>query len=171
VSEFEEMHSAIGHAGATMEANERQHRELVEAGAAALWSSGPDMGLRDSRGWEMLTGLPPGALRGNGWLDSRHPDDVAPTIMAWAQAASTKGAIHIEYCIQMRDGTWQWHRACGVRSSTMPATSSNGSGSWRTSTTRKKRRRTSSRARPGHAPWSTAPDAINVLDERSVVHS
>ncbi|HEY8612173.1 MAG TPA: PAS domain S-box protein [Roseomonas sp.] len=114
VAEFEALRETIGRAGATMEASERRHRALAEAGASALWRAEANGSILESRGWEVLTGQRPEELRGSGWLKALHPDDIAPTVEAWRQAMMARRPVGVDYRVRTCDGVWLWYRARGV---------------------------------------------------------
>jgi PAS domain S-box-containing protein len=114
VTEFEALREAIARAGLTLAASERRHRALAETGAAALWRAEPDGHLLESRGWEILTGQNSVDLRGSGWLQALHPDDIAPAMAEWQRAMAEHRTVSVEYRVRTREGPYLWHRARGV---------------------------------------------------------
>jgi PAS domain S-box-containing protein len=155
-----------------MEASERRHRALAETGAAALWRAEADGTILESRGWEVLTGQTSEELRGSGWLGAVHPDDIAPALATWRQAMAEKRPVDLEYRVKARSGTWLWHRARGVPILDEKARITEWFGVVENIHDRKTAEGAvaESEARL-RAVVDTAPDAIVVMDEQSVVRS
>lgn len=172
VTEFEGLRDAIGRAGATMAASERRHRALAETGAAALWRARADGHMLESRGWEVLTGQTPEELRGSGWINALHPDDVSPALATWQEALADRRPVGIEYRVRTKDGEWLWHRVRGV-----PILGADGHvEEWFGVVANIHDRKSAEAALAAsearmRALVDTAPDAIVVMDVRGIIQS
>ncbi|MFZ4406804.1 MAG: sensor histidine kinase [Paracraurococcus sp.] len=98
----------------TQEAQAARYRALVEAGSLAVWIARPDGRLRESAGWDAVTGQPAGASGGLGWLDAIHPDDRRGVRDAWLGAIATGGCYESEYRLARPEGGWRWTAARAV---------------------------------------------------------
>jgi PAS domain S-box-containing protein len=89
--------------------SEARYRALVEAGSQIVWSWKPETGEGDyeavQRWWEELTGQPPSAQGGTGWLEMLHPGDRDRVSAAWNLAMTTATKFEAEYRLQTRAGT------------------------------------------------------------------
>jgi PAS domain S-box-containing protein len=99
---------------ASLLATQQRLHALTEAGALILWRADPAGRVIESRGWEALTGQPEAAMRGEGWMEVVHPQDVASTRTIWAEALATRQAAEAEFRIRTHDGVWRWVRARAV---------------------------------------------------------
>lgn len=67
-----------------------------------------------NKGWLEYTGLSLEAVKGNGWMQSLHPDDLGRTKDAWKQAYKKSGAYEIEYRLKRHDGQYRWFLTRGT---------------------------------------------------------
>jgi PAS domain S-box-containing protein len=63
--------------------------------------------------WEQLTGLSKEKTRNLGWLESLHPDDVQPTMLALLAGLHSGTPIDLEYRVKSVDRGWRWMRSRG----------------------------------------------------------
>lgn len=100
---------------AALAASEARYRALAEAGAQAVWTTGPRGGLRRIDDWTRLTGQPKAEAEGDGWLDAVHPEDRERVWQRW-QASLGSGAIYAaEYrLLQAAGGGYRWTAARAV---------------------------------------------------------
>ena len=94
--------------------SERYYRALAETGTTAHWRAAPDGFILESRGWEILTGQTADALKGDGWGNAVHPDDLATAVAAWREAVRTVTPVDVDFRVSTRQGDWLWVRARGV---------------------------------------------------------
>lgn len=90
--------------------SERRYRFLADAVPQLIWTAGPD-GLVDycNARWLAFTNLTFEQLRGSGWHQVLHPDDLDRTVSAWSDAVRTGAARYqIEHRLRFHDGTWRW---------------------------------------------------------------
>ncbi len=71
-----------------------------------------------NRQWLEFTGLPFEQLRGWGWAEVIHPDDVADNVQRWRHALATGEPFLLEHRFRRADGAYRWHltRAAAMRS-------------------------------------------------------
>jgi PAS domain S-box-containing protein len=98
--------------------SEERFRSLVEATSLIVWrsnASGETVG--EIPGWEALTGQPPEAQRGQGWLAMVHPEDREGALLRWQRTVSDQVAGENRYRLARRDGGYAWvvDRAVPVR--------------------------------------------------------
>jgi PAS domain S-box-containing protein len=94
-----------------------RYRALVEAGALAVWTTGPEGGLQRPEAWSRLTGQTPAESAGDGWLEAVHPADRDRVRQAWRTAVATGAPYAAEYRLRQRGNGFRWTaaRAAPVR--------------------------------------------------------
>jgi PAS domain S-box-containing protein len=98
--------------------SEDRFRSLVEATSLIVWRSGASgESVEEIPGWEALTGQPPHAQRGFGWLEMVHPEDREAASLQWQRTVANKAAGESRYRLGRRDGGYAWvvDRAVPVR--------------------------------------------------------
>lgn len=98
-------------AEAALATSEARYRALVEAGALAVWTAGPDGGLRDGEDWAALTGQARSDATAWGWLDAIHPEDREWVRERWCTAVDRGEVYRAEYRLRRADGGWRWTAA------------------------------------------------------------
>lgn len=91
-----------------------RYESLVAAGSQLVWVTEPGGQIVErSPAWERVTGMSWEEVRGDGWLNSAHPDDRAELTDAWYQAVREMPDTfeHI-YRLRQRDGSY---RHCQIR--------------------------------------------------------
>jgi PAS domain S-box-containing protein len=61
--------------------------------------------------WFDYTGQSPDAALPNGWVAALHPDDVQPTLRAWAEARERGRLYEVEMRYRRADGVFRWYVA------------------------------------------------------------
>ena len=61
-----------------------------------------------NRRWFEYTGQAQSQAAGAGWAEALHPDDLQPTMAAWAQALATGADYSIEHRLRGADGAYRW---------------------------------------------------------------
>src|SRR5579884_1285655 len=94
---------------AAREAGERFHF-VAEAMAQKIFTAKPD-GAIDyfNRQWMEFTGLPFEAIKGWGWTQFIHPDDVAENIRVWRHSLATGEPFQFTHRFRRADGVYRWH--------------------------------------------------------------
>ncbi|POR46892.1 PAS domain S-box-containing protein/diguanylate cyclase (GGDEF)-like protein [Paraburkholderia eburnea] len=92
--------------------SEEHYRYTVQLNPGIPWTATADGLIEEvSPRWMEATGQSVDAVKGIGWLDALHPDDVAPTVAAWQAALRSGNPVDVEYRINGRDGGYRWVRA------------------------------------------------------------
>jgi PAS domain S-box-containing protein len=94
--------------------SEARYRALVEAGALAVWTTGPDGALRGAEAWSRLTGQTPEEAAGDGWLDALHPEDRERIRRCWEASVAEGAPYEAEYRLRQRGEGWRWTAAAAV---------------------------------------------------------
>jgi PAS domain S-box-containing protein len=97
---------------------DREHRTLIDAIPALLWSTLPD-GSSDfnNEPWLKYTGLSAGQAEGWGYTDVIHPEDYARGTPKWRAAFAAGEPMEDEARLRRADGQYRWflHRAVPLR--------------------------------------------------------
>lgn len=72
-------------------------------------SSGAGGGAYFNRQWSDFTGIPIEKLRGWGWTQIIHPDDIEKNVQAWQHSLDTGEPMEIEHRFRRFDGAYRWH--------------------------------------------------------------
>jgi two-component system sensor histidine kinase/response regulator len=104
---------------ASLEATEKELRELADAMPQMIWTTDPD-GLLNyhNQRWSDYTGMSFRENEGSGWKRVLHPDDVDRCGEIWSHALRTGEKYEIKYRLKRAsDGEYRWHlgRASAVR--------------------------------------------------------
>jgi PAS domain S-box-containing protein len=85
---------------------EEHYRHTVELNPQVTWTALPNGQLdhvaQRWQDWTGTTGL------GETWAQAMHPDDLEPSLTAWAHSVSTGEPYDIEHRARLRDGTYRW---------------------------------------------------------------
>lgn len=110
----------IGRARRAPEEREQLIREaslmrLWDRAPVVLWTARPDATLDYlNQTCADFTGRPLEQLVNEGWLDTVHPDDVAPSRDVYMPAVEARRPFQMEYRIKGADGQYHWMLAQGV---------------------------------------------------------
>ncbi|MFN3433280.1 MAG: PAS domain-containing protein [Sphingomonas sp.] len=97
-------------------------RAAMDAVHGVLWTNTADGRMTGAQpGWTALTGQTAEAYEGYGWSAAVHPDDAAPTVVAWEAAVAAKSVFIFEHRVRRHDGAW---RNCLIRA--LPITDASG---------------------------------------------
>jgi PAS domain S-box-containing protein len=93
--------------------SEARYRALVEAGALAVWTAGPDGAMRGAAAWCALTGQAPAEAAGEGWLEAVLAEDRDAVRLCWGEALLAGTVFEAECRVRTaRDeagsGGWCW---------------------------------------------------------------
>jgi len=64
--------------------------------------------------WGALTGQSPEEMRGDGWMNALHPDDVERTRMAWKTSLSHASPFNTDYRVLGANRVYRWVNSRGV---------------------------------------------------------
>lgn len=90
----------------------RKLQNLANVVPSFVWFAEPEGGISflNDR-WYAFTGLTPAQSLPDGWIDAVHPDDVARTAEAWAEARRLEASYAIEVRFRRHDGEYRWYVA------------------------------------------------------------
>ena len=94
---------------ASVEASERQFRELVENLPDLAWTARPD-GFVDyyNRRWYEYTGTTFEEMQGWGWKSLHDPEKVEAVVERWRHSIDSGEPFEMEYPLRGADGTFRW---------------------------------------------------------------
>ena len=97
---------------AALRARAREERDVTDALPLIVWTAAPTGEVEAyNRRWYEFTGLPFEDVPGFGWGGVVHPDDFAPTVLAYARGLDSGHQFTIESRIRRADGAYRWHRS------------------------------------------------------------
>jgi len=80
-----------------------------------VWATEPDgYSFFFNKGWLDYTGLTFDQVKGDGWAQSVHPDDMDRSLKAWRTAVETGNTYDVEYRLRKHDGEYRWFVARGT---------------------------------------------------------
>jgi PAS domain S-box-containing protein len=88
--------------------SEARFRAAIDATHGILWTndaSGRMIG--EQPGWAALTGQSFEDYQDYGWTKAVHPDDAAPTVVAWDKAVAETRPFEFEHRVRRHDGVWR----------------------------------------------------------------
>jgi PAS domain S-box-containing protein len=89
--------------------SEERFRCLTLATAQIVWTTNPKGEVTgDLPSWCLFTGQKPENVRGWGWLDAIHPDDLAGATQAWRQSLDSANPYDAECRLLHRDGSYRY---------------------------------------------------------------
>ena len=95
--------------------SEEQFRLTMDRLPAMIWTAGPNAALDYLNGTcAEFSGLPMEKLRGSGWLEAVHPEDLDPALSIYASAFEARLPWSLEYRLRRADGAYRWMLASGV---------------------------------------------------------
>ncbi|RYY93589.1 MAG: PAS domain S-box protein, partial [Chitinophagaceae bacterium] len=113
-----ETHQLVQHqAGAEKQLNESNEelRFVTDLIPQLVWATQPDgYSYYFNSRWLEYTGLSFDDVKGDGWTQSLHPDDLESTLAAWRNAVERSEAYDVEYRLRGSDGTYRWFMARGT---------------------------------------------------------
>ena len=99
---------------AALRISEQRYRSLALASTQIVWDTPADGMVEDLPAWRQYTGQSAAQVRGWGWLDALHPDDLAPTREIWLRCIETKNPYETSYRIRAADGSYRLFAVHGV---------------------------------------------------------
>jgi len=105
----------LEHAMSAVSKSEARFRSLVTAISEIVWTTTPEGLVQDDiPAWRSYTGQTCEEIKGSGWSQALHPDDLAPSLSVWRQAVENRSPYKIEYRIRRHDGEYRYFAARGV---------------------------------------------------------
>lgn len=95
--------------------SEVRFRALVSATAQIVWTTDSAGNVADDiPSWRAYTGQTIEQVRGAGWAEALHPDDVARTLAVWQRAVENRSLYVTEYRLRRHDGQYRSFAVRGV---------------------------------------------------------
>lgn len=95
--------------------SESRYRSYVELTGELAWTTNTKGEVEeDMPEWRKYTGQSFEEIKGRGWAEALHPDDVKRVIKIWQKAVSTKKPYEVEYRIKRFDGIYRHFLVKGV---------------------------------------------------------
>lgn len=93
---------------AKLAASEHRFKAALLATTGIIWTLAPDGSAQgEQTSWSAFTGQSADELAGKGWTRALHPDDLQPTLDAWAYAIATGEEVVLTQRIRRRDGVYR----------------------------------------------------------------
>jgi len=101
--------TGVPHAEAALAESEAMFRSLADSMPQTAFVALPD-GHNEfhNRRWFEYTGQVQSESAGAGWAEALHPDDLHPTLAAWAHVLATGDSYSIEHRLRGADGAYRW---------------------------------------------------------------
>lgn len=106
--------SEMGALIAALRRSEQHYRYSVELNPQIPWISDPEGRIVEvGPRWSEVTGLPPKAALGWGWVDAVHPEDKPDVLAHWNEALTSEdnAVADVRYRVRHSDGSFRWCRA------------------------------------------------------------
>jgi PAS domain S-box-containing protein len=95
--------------------SEARYRSYIEVTGQLGWTTNADGEIvEDIPGWRQYTGQTFDEMRGWGWSEVLHPDDVEITLAVWRKAVEEKQGYETEYRLRRHDGVYRHFLARGL---------------------------------------------------------
>jgi PAS domain S-box-containing protein len=95
--------------------SERRYRSFIEVTGELGWTTNAEGEiLEDMPSWRNFTGQTYQEIKGSGWSNALHPDDLENALRLWRKAIQEKNKYEIEYRIRRHDGVYRYFMARGV---------------------------------------------------------
>ena len=94
---------------------EERYRSLVTATSQIIWATNAEgQVVDDSPSMRDFSGQSAEEMRGFGWINAIHPDDIQHTVAVWKDAVATHSVYNAEYRMRRHDGEYRYISARGV---------------------------------------------------------
>src|SRR5258708_951707 len=101
--------SALQRAYQEIKQSEDRLRKIIDTIPTLAWCSSPDgTGEFWNRRWHDYTGLSPEAVRGWGWQDAIHPEDLKEITDKWLGSLASGQPCEVEGRLRRFDGVYRW---------------------------------------------------------------
>ncbi len=88
--------------------SDARFRAAIAAVQGVLWTNSADGRMEgEQEGWAALTGQSRAEYEGFGWGSAVHPDDLDPTVAAWAEAVAERKTFVFEHRVRRHDGRYR----------------------------------------------------------------
>lgn len=97
-----------------LQLSEARYRYLTTATSQIIWLASPQGENLETVHWRAYTGQSEEEVKGTGWLNALHPDDIKHTNQVWLNAVKAKSLYLTEYRIRGADGIYRYFAVRGV---------------------------------------------------------
>ncbi|MGE5238232.1 MAG: sensor histidine kinase, partial [Chloroflexota bacterium] len=98
-----------------LQASSDRYRSYIELTGELGWTTNAaGEVVEDLPSWRMYTGQSFEEVRGQGWSEALHPDDVAHALQVWRKAVSLKSRYEVEYRVRRHDGIYRHFMVRGI---------------------------------------------------------
>jgi len=95
--------------------SEMRYRSYIDVTEQLGWTTNADGEVvEDMPSWRKFTGQNEAEIKGWGWSNAIHPDDLDQTTRIWRNAVATKNSYEAEYRLRRYDGIYRHFLARGV---------------------------------------------------------
>ncbi len=102
-------------AGEKLRAISDRYRSYIEVTGQLAWTTNADGEVEeDIPSWRRYTGQSYKEVKGWGWSEAVHPDDIERVTQIWKKAVATKSSYEVEYRVRRHDGIYRHFLARGV---------------------------------------------------------
>ncbi|RPI33749.1 MAG: PAS domain S-box protein, partial [Nitrospiraceae bacterium] len=96
-------------------ASSERYRSYIEVTGQLGWTTNPHGEVvEDMSSWRNYTGQTYDQIKGWGWSNALHPDDIDHTVKIWRKAVGEKSRYETEYRLRRHDGIYRFFMACGI---------------------------------------------------------
>ena len=88
--------------------------ELLVETSAVTWAVGADGYVADIPEWAALTGQSVEDIKGEGWMNAIHGEDLERVRSAWMTAIAHGSHYNTDYRLRCADGVYRWFNARGM---------------------------------------------------------
>ena len=98
-----------------LRASEKRYRSFIEVTGELGWTTDAEGGVvEDIPTFRQFTGQSYEEVKGWGWSNALHPDDLQRTTRAWREAVTSKRGYEVEYRLRRHDGVFRHFLARGM---------------------------------------------------------
>ncbi|WP_293128077.1 AAA family ATPase [Microcoleus sp. bin38.metabat.b11b12b14.051] len=97
-----------------LQLSEARYRYLTTATSQIVWLASPEGENLNTVHWRAYTGQTEEEVKGTGWLNALHPDDIEGTTKVRVEAVTKKSLYNTEYRIRGADGIYRYFAVRGV---------------------------------------------------------
>ena len=97
-----------------LQESDARFRTLLAATTQMIWQTDKEGLIDDMPPWRAFTGQTRDGVRGTGWLDAVHPEDLERVKSTWAEAYGKRAVYSVDYRVRKHTGEYRWFLARGV---------------------------------------------------------
>lgn len=99
----------------TLRESEERYKSYIEVTGQIGWVTDAEgMVVTDLPAWRQYTGQSFDEIKGTGWANALHPDDIKGTVGVWQRSIKEQSPYETEYRVRKWDGTYRHFLARGI---------------------------------------------------------